>query len=103
MAVACVSVPHFALRMALLERPGLDGMPLVLTSPPSSRAVVADCTREATERGIRPGMPLREAAALCAQAVFLQPNPARDAAAFDRIVAALESFSPLVEPGEAGG
>jgi nucleotidyltransferase/DNA polymerase involved in DNA repair len=102
MTVACVYVPHFALRMALLERPGLDGVPLVLTSPPSNRAVVADCTQEAIEQGIRPGMPLREVTALCPDAVFIQPNPARDAAAFDRILEALESFSPLVEPGEAG-
>ncbi|HKG27222.1 MAG TPA: hypothetical protein VKB09_16340 [Thermomicrobiales bacterium] len=102
MTVACVYVPHFALRMALLERPGLDGVPLVLTSPPSSRVVVADCTQEAIEQGIRPGMPLREVTALCPEAVFIQPNPARDAAAFDRIVEALEEFSPLVEPSEAG-
>jgi nucleotidyltransferase/DNA polymerase involved in DNA repair len=102
MAVACVYVPNFALRMALLERPALDGLPLVLTSPPSARAVVADCTREALDHGITPGMPLREVTALCAEAVFIQPNPARDAAAFDRIVTALETFSPLVEPGDAG-
>jgi DNA polymerase-4/protein ImuB len=102
MTVACVYVPHFALRMALLEQPGLDGVPLVLTSPPSSRVVVADCTQEAIEQGLKPGMPLREVTALCPEAVFVQPNPARDAAAFDRIVAALETFSPLVEPGAAG-
>ncbi|HEY7035963.1 MAG TPA: DNA polymerase Y family protein [Thermomicrobiales bacterium] len=102
MGVACVYVPHFALRMALLERPGLDGTPLVLTSPPNSRVVVADCTREAMEQGVKPGMPLREVTALCPEVVFIQPNPARDAAAFDRIVAALETFSPLVEPGETG-
>src|SRR5688500_4120016 len=75
MTVACVYVPHFALRMALLERPGLDGVPLVLTSPPSNRAVVADCTQEAIEQGIKPGMPLREVTALCPEAVFIQPNP----------------------------
>jgi DNA polymerase-4/protein ImuB len=100
--VACIYIPHFALRMALLERPGLDGVPLVLTSPPSSRVVVADCTQEAVDRGIKPEMPLREVTALCPEAVFIQPNPARDAAAFDRIVDALESFSPFVEPGEPG-
>ncbi len=64
--------------------------------------MVADCTQEAIEQGIKPGMPLREVTALCPEAVFIQPNPARDAAAFDRILEALEGFSPLVEAGEAG-
>jgi nucleotidyltransferase/DNA polymerase involved in DNA repair len=100
--VACIRIPHFALRIALLERPELDGLPLVLTSPPSARAVVADCTPEAEKQGIKPGMPLREVTALCPEAVFVPPNPARDAAAFGRIVDALETFSPLVEPAEPG-
>jgi len=102
MTIACVWVPHFALRVALLERPELDGVPLVLTSPSSNRAVVASCTPEARRHGIVPGMPLREVTALCPEVVFLSPNPARDAAAHARIVEALERFSPLVEPAELG-
>lgn len=65
MPIACVHVPHFSLRVALLGRPALDGVPLVLTSPPTARPLVADCTPEAATRGIRRGMPLREVTALC--------------------------------------
>jgi DNA polymerase-4/protein ImuB len=40
--------------------------------------------------------------ALCPEAIFVAPNPARDAAAFARVVESLETFSPLVEPAEPG-
>jgi nucleotidyltransferase/DNA polymerase involved in DNA repair len=100
--IACVHVPHFPLRVALLENLELDGTPLVLTSPPTARPLVDDCTPEAALRGIRPGMPLREVIALCPDAVFIPPNPVRDAATAEQIMTALETCSPTVEPGEPG-
>ncbi|HET9014237.1 MAG TPA: hypothetical protein VFN57_01485 [Thermomicrobiaceae bacterium] len=98
MPIACVSIPHFALRVELLERSDLDGLPLALGAPPGSRSVLLDCTPEAAARGLRPGMSLREASALCPEAVVVAPNPVRDAALFEQIVARLERLSPLVEP-----
>ena len=98
MPIACVRVPHFALRVTLLERPDLDGLPLVLGAAAGGRPVVLDATPEAAARGVRPGMALRETVALCPAAVVVPPNPAREAAARDRIVAGLEELSPLVEP-----
>ncbi len=98
MPVACVSVPHFALRVALLERPDLDGAPLVLGTPPGSRPLVLDATPEAAARGIRPGLGLREVPALCPDATILPPHPAREAAAADRVLAGLATLSPAVEP-----
>lgn len=102
MAIACVHIPQFALRIAVLEQPALDGLPLVLTSTSSARPVVIDCTPEATARGIKPEMLLREVTTLCPEAVFVPANPAREAAAFETIVDALETFSPFVEPAELG-
>ncbi|MDI3341762.1 MAG: DNA polymerase Y family protein [Sphaerobacter sp.] len=102
MTIACVSIPHFALRVAVLDHPELDGTPLVLATPPGGRNLVADRTPEAAARGIRPGMSLREVTALCPEAVVVQPNPVREAAAFERIVTRLEGLSPLVEPAEPG-
>src|SRR5262245_13001647 len=100
--IACVHVPHFPLRVALLENLELDGTPLVLTSPPTARSLVVDCTPEAALRGIRPGMPLREVIALCPDAVFIPPNPVRDAAMAAQIMTALENRSRTTEPGEPG-
>lgn len=102
MSVACLVIPHFALRMALLDHPELDGLPLVLASPAHARSHVLDCTPEATKQGIRPGMLLREVTVLCPEAVFIEPNPVREHALFERILRALETFSPNVEPIVAG-
>jgi DNA polymerase-4/protein ImuB len=102
MSIACLQIPHFSLRVALLERPELDGMPLVLTSPPNSRPLVQDCTPEATRKGVSRAMPLREVTAVCPEAIFIPPNPVRDAVVADRLLEALETFSPLVEPDVPG-
>src|SRR5262245_13087137 len=95
--VACLLVPHFALRVALLERPELDGAPLVLGPPAGGRSVVQDATPEAAARGIRPGLSLREATALCPEAVVLAPNPVREADVAARLLERLERLSPVVE------
>lgn len=97
MAIACLRVPHLALRIALLDQPELDGHPLLLSNPESGRAVVIDATGEATGRGIRAGMPLREATALCPDAVILMPNPAMETRVGHEILTRLETISPLVE------
>ena len=96
-SIACLAVPHFALRVALFERPELDGAPLVLGPAQGGRPLVLDATPEATERGVRPGITLREAIALCPGAVVLTPHPVRENTAAERIVAGLETLSPAVE------
>ena len=102
MPLACVLVPHFPLRLAVLETPALDGLPLILTAPSMTRPVVADASPEAAQRGIRIGMPLREVNAVCPQAVFIPANPVRDALAFERILTRLETVTPAIEPCEPG-
>jgi DNA polymerase-4/protein ImuB len=102
MAIACVHIPQFALRIAILEQPALDGLPLVLTSSAKTHPRVVDCTPEAAAQGVRAEMLLREVTTLCPDAVFIPSNPASEAAAFDVIVESLETFSPLVEPAELG-
>jgi nucleotidyltransferase/DNA polymerase involved in DNA repair len=103
-SIACIVVPHFALRVALLERPELDGAPLVLGPVQGGRPLVLDATPEAAAHGVRPGLGLREAVALCPEAIILTPHPVRENAAVERIVAALEQFSPAVEidPAQSG-
>jgi DNA polymerase-4/protein ImuB len=98
MPIACLRIPHFALRIALLDSPQLDGSPLVLGNPESARAVVLDATPEAQERGVRAGMSLREATALCPAAVVLGIDPVRELAIAGQIGSRLDAVSPLVEP-----
>ncbi len=98
MPIACIAIPHFALRVATLHRPELDGAPLVLGSPAGGRPVVTDATPEAAARGIRPGLGLREVVALCPNAIVLAPHPMREAEALERLISGLEAVSPAVEP-----
>jgi len=99
-AIACLRIPHLALRIALLDQPELDGLPLLLSNPQSGRAVVVDATPEAASKGIRPGLTLREATALCPDAVILMPNPDAEARVAREILERLETLSPLVEADE---
>ncbi len=101
MPIACLRVPHFALRVALLERPELDGVPLVLSAPSAGRIIVADRTPEAAARGIQIGMAIREATALCPETVVLTPDPVREATLGERLLTALEALSPSVEADAA--
>jgi nucleotidyltransferase/DNA polymerase involved in DNA repair len=102
MAIACVSIPNFALRVEILQRPELDGQPLALRSAETQRPVIVDCNPEAIEQGVRPGMLPREALAMCPHVVTVMPNPARNSAVFNDVIASLEELSPAVEPDETG-
>ncbi|MFN8591304.1 MAG: hypothetical protein U0031_07550 [Thermomicrobiales bacterium] len=104
MSVACLLVPHFALRVAIFVRPEFDGEPLILGPAQGGRPVVLDVTPEAAARGVRSGLSLREAIALCPDAIVLTPHPVREHATVERIVAGLEALSPTVEidPAQLG-
>jgi DNA polymerase-4/protein ImuB len=103
MRAACVFIPHFPIAVELLDRPELRpdgrGRPLVIGAD-SQRKTVLDCSPEVEAEGVRPGMPLRQALAICPKAVFLDSNPARYQDAFEAVLRALEGISPLVEAAE---
>ncbi len=98
--IACVRVLHFALRLNLLDHPERDGEPLVLSPAQGERRKVLDCTPEATALYIRPGMAIRDVIAMSHAAIVVEANPAREAAANQRIISDLELLSPLVEADE---
>ncbi len=100
MAITCLRVPHMALRIALLDQPELDGLPLLLSNPESGRAVVLDATDEASSKGVRVGMSLREATTFAPEAVVVVPNPAMESRVSTEILRKLEELSPLVEQDE---
>jgi DNA polymerase-4/protein ImuB len=100
MPIVCLRVPCFILRVALLDQPHLDDYPLVLSNPQSGRAQVIDATPEALERGIRIGMPLKEATVLCPGAIVLMPDPVRETIIAHQIQDRLDRISPLVEPDD---
>ncbi|MFH2045517.1 MAG: DNA polymerase IV [Pseudomonadota bacterium] len=64
----------------------------------SGRGVVAAANYEARKYGVRSAMPMYLARKKCPQAVFLSPRKSRYSEISKKIMALLETFSPLVEP-----
>jgi len=102
MRIACVLIPHFPAAVERRRDPALSGRPLVIGETPDQRKAVLDCSPEAEAQGVRAGMPLRQALALCREAVFLPPHPSRYSDVFDSMLVVLESFSPEVEQTSLG-
>lgn len=82
----------------VLANPALRGLPVIVGGNPGSRGVVATASYEARPFGIRPGMPLAEAARRCPRAVFLPGDPPKYVFYSLRLLDLLRGFSPQVEP-----
>jgi DNA polymerase-4/protein ImuB len=97
MLVTCLRIPHFAMRVAVFDQSERDSETLILSNPQSGRAVVIDVTAEARRMGIRPGITVSEAIALCPEAITVFPNPVEESRIAAKILARLEQMSPLIE------
>ncbi len=80
-----------------VKNPRLRGRPVVVGGLPGEASVIASCSYEARRFGLHAGMPLREAARLCPQAVFLTGSYPEYRRASDAVFALLADLSPQVE------
>src|ERR1700676_4728444 len=92
-----VDMDAFFVSVELLERPELRGKPRVVGGRPDQRGVVSAASYEARKYGIQSAMPLRTAAKLCPQAIFLDGHHAKYGEWSDRVATILAKFSPIVE------
>ena len=102
MRVACVWLPHFPIAIERQNRPAVNRQAVIIGETTEQRGAVLDCSAEAEGQGVRIGMPLRQALGLCPSASFLPPDLPRYGDAFDQILRALETMSPLVDPASLG-
>src|SRR5690242_17698115 len=65
--IAAVLIPAFDLRAALRLRPSVQARPAALAPLPGSEPLIGSITGAAETRGVRPGMRLGEALAMCPQ------------------------------------
>ncbi|TMD33153.1 MAG: DNA polymerase IV [Chloroflexi bacterium] len=81
------------------DRPELRGRPVIVGGGgPTDRGVVSTASYEARVFGVRSAMPLRTAAALCPNAVFVPVDGAKYLAVSSEVMTILRRFTPRVEP-----
>ena len=92
-----VDMDAFFVSVEELFDPSLKGKPVVVGGQRHERGVVSAASYEARKFGVHSAMPLRTAAKLCPQAIFVDGHPDRYRACSERVHRVLESFSPQVE------
>src|SRR6201981_173089 len=92
-----IDMDAFFVSVELLARPELRGLPVVVGGQRDQRGVVSAASYEARKFGIHSAMPLRTAAKLCPQAIFVDGHPDRYRSCSEQVLKVLQSFSPQVE------
>jgi DNA polymerase IV len=77
--------------------PSLKGKPVVVGGQRDERGVVSAASYAARKFGVHSAMPLRTAAKLCPQAVFVDGHPERYRECSEKVFSVLTTFSPQVE------
>src|SRR5919206_46000 len=88
--IAAVVIPGFDLRAALRLRPSLQLKPAALAPLPGTEPLIGSITAAAEARGVRPGMRLGEALAMCPQLELVEQDPATAEQAWEEILRRLE-------------
>src|SRR5918992_19287 len=100
--IACLLVPGFPLRAALRSRPALALEPAALAPPPGTEPLLGPVTVAAEAAGVKPGMRMGEALAMCPSLVLVEEDPSAAEQAWEEIVRRLEDSGFSVETAEPG-
>ncbi|MGA9042235.1 MAG: DNA polymerase IV [Terriglobales bacterium] len=92
-----VDMDAFFVSVEELFDPSLKGKAVVVGGQRNERGVVSAASYEARKFGVHSAMPLRTAAKLCPQAIFVNGHPDRYRECSEKVHHVLCSFSPLVE------
>jgi DNA polymerase IV len=92
-----VDMDAFFVSVEELFDPSLKGKAVVVGGQRNERGVVAAASYEARKFGVHSAMPLRTAAKLCPQAIFVNGHPDRYRTCSEKVHNVLESFTPQVE------
>ncbi len=92
-----VDMDAFFVSVEELFDPSLKGKPVVVGGQRHERGVVSAASYAARRFGVHSAMPLRTAAKLCPQAIFVDGHPGRYRECSQKVHHVLQSFSPQVE------
>jgi DNA polymerase-4 len=99
MRIGCIFFPNFAVQIEVRDNDALSGKPIIIGGFPYQLKAVHDASEEAIRQGIKRGMPLRQAYALCPQATFLPLAEDKYNEAFIRVLNLLAQYTPVVAVG----
>jgi protein ImuB len=100
--IAAVVIPAFDLRAALRLQPRLQAKAAALAPLPGTEPLIGSVTGAAEAKGVRPGMRLGEALAMCPELELVEQDPATAEQAWEEILRRLEDAGFAVEPAEPG-
>jgi nucleotidyltransferase/DNA polymerase involved in DNA repair len=100
--IACLSIPGFELRASLRARPRLALEPAALAPLEGTEPLLGPVTAAAEAAGVKPGMRLGEALAMCPSLTLVEPDPAAAEQEWEAIVRRLEDSGFSVEPADLG-
>src|ERR1700722_18676990 len=92
-----VDMDAFFVSVEELFDPSLKGKAVVVGGQRTERGVVSAASYAARKFGVHSAMPLRSAAKLCPQAIFVDGHPERYRECSEKVFAVLNTFSPRVE------
>jgi DNA polymerase-4 len=92
-----VDMDAFFVSVEELFDPSLKGKPVVVGGQRHERGVVSAASYAARKFGVHSAMPLRTAAKLCPQAIFVDGHPDRYRECSEKVHQVLTTFSPQVE------
>jgi DNA polymerase IV len=92
-----VDMDAFFVSVEELFDPSLKGKPVVVGGQRDQRGVVSAASYAARKFGVHSAMPLRTAAKMCPQAIFVDGHPERYRECSEKVYKVLGSFSPQVE------
>lgn len=92
-----VDMDAFFVSVEELYNPALKGKPVVVGGQADQRGVVSAASYAARKFGVHSAMPLRTAARLCPQAIFVDGHPTRYREHSRKVFDVLHRFTPLVE------
>lgn len=93
--IACVRLPHFAAALEARDDPALRSTAFALVD---NQTTVTGVSPRAARAGVRAGMSVTQARALCAGLVLRPAVYSRRQRAFDDLLDALTTFTAQVEP-----
>jgi len=92
-----VDMDAFFVSVEELYDPSLKGKPVVVGGQRNERGVVSAASYEARKYGVHSAMPLRTAAKMCPQAIFVNGHPDRYREYSEKVYRVLGTFSPQIE------